>query len=62
MQRNAGNISSEISSNSNDSVRMHKLILKLRWIGLDEEADHLRARVAESDLSEYPIMEPRETD
>ena len=41
---------------------IRKLILKLRWIGMDGEADrlcHMLARVAPSDCAP---MDPRETD
>ena len=62
MQNNSDNNNQEQGPNSSNSDQMHKLILKLRWIGMDDEAEELSARLAETDPDDHPIMEPRETD
>lgn len=43
-------------------AEMRKLILKLRWIGLDDEAERLSESLAEFAPVDCPIMGPRETD
>ena len=41
---------------------MRKLILKLRWIGMEEEADRLSESLARLAPADCPVMGPRDTD
>jgi hypothetical protein len=43
-------------------AEIRKLILKLRWIGMEEEAERLSASLAEFATAECHVMGPRETD
>jgi hypothetical protein len=43
-------------------AEIRKLILKLRWIGMEEEAERLSASLAEFATAECQVMGPRETD
>ncbi len=43
-------------------AEIKKLILKLRWIGMEEEAERLSATLAELATDECPVMGPRDTD
>ncbi len=41
---------------------LRKLIQKLRWVGLDEEADRLCAKLARESVGAEIVVEPAETD
>ena len=43
-------------------AEIRKLILKLRCIGMEEEAERLSASLAEFATAECQVMGPRETD
>ena len=43
-------------------AEMRKLIIKLRWIGMEEEAERLSDTLARSAPSECPLFGPRDTD
>ena len=43
-------------------AEVRKLILKLRWIAMEEEADRLSESLARAATIECPLMGPRDTD
>ena len=45
---------------SREEVR--KLVLKLRWMGMEDEAIKLGEELAEAAPMECPLIEPRDTD
>lgn len=52
----------QIASASSKPEEVRKLILKLRWIGMDEEADRLNATLAGLIPAQCTFMGPRDTD
>jgi hypothetical protein len=55
-------IAGNAASTASMPEEMRKLILKLRWIGLDEEAERLSATLARIAPSACSFMGPRDTD
>ncbi len=54
-------LNSAITSQLSEAGRLRKQILKLRWIGLDDEADRLAQDLARRG-SEVILIEERQTD
>jgi hypothetical protein len=62
MSAGAGIPAGNAASPASMPEEMRKLILKLRWIGLDEEAERLSATLARIAPSACSFMGPRDTD
>ena len=52
----------DVSEEQRASNELIKLIRKLRWIGMEGEAERLAVTLAESARTDSVIGEPRETD
>ena len=52
----------DVSAEQRASNEMIKLIRKLRWMGMEGEAQRLQIALADSARTDSVIAEPRETD
>jgi hypothetical protein len=69
-KRHGGNRMRRITEMTSENIvpaaskpaEIRKLILKLRWIGMEEEAERLSRSLAEFATAECQVLGPRETD
>jgi len=52
----------DVSADQRASNEMIKLIRKLRWMGMDGEAERLRSALTGMPQTDSVVVEPRETD
>jgi hypothetical protein len=52
----------DVSADQRASNEMIKLIRKLRWMGMEGEADQLRSALIGKPRTDSVVAEPRETD
>ena len=52
----------DVSADQRASNEMIKLIRKLRWVGMEGEAERLRSALAGMPRTNSVVTEPRETD
>ncbi len=62
MQAMNEQIARTLPTHVSEPREIRKLILKLRWIGMESEADRLGHLLAKVDPTDCAPMEPRETD